>query len=211
MENIIKPATIEEAFELRPVSPFSRAESESFNNLVRPIVDLEVESKMNTETITYDAKPFIIANTQDVALEMLKNKCVIPVFTKDNEKTIAHQEFIELTQDCISEVFSNERFDVPEIRVSHQIKGRVPTAIYKSAKDLEEHEKTQYFERMAFIIKIPSISTMINGNEVALTVGGVRSYNQENLYNKKSFEKFKFFVGFQNQVCGYANKKWSLS
>ncbi|MFN9321849.1 MAG: DUF3871 family protein [Chitinophagales bacterium] len=54
---------------------------------------------------------------------------------------------------------------------------------------------------MAFIIRIPSISETINGNEIALTIGGVRSYNLENLYNKKSIEKFKFFIGFQNKVC----------
>jgi len=54
---------------------------------------------------------------------------------------------------------------------------------------------------MAFIIKIPSITDIVNGNELSLTVGGVRSYNLENLYNKKSLEKFKFFIGFQNQVC----------
>ena len=29
----------------------------------------------------------------------------------------------------------------------------------------------------------------------------MRAYNQENLYSKKSFEKFKFFIGFQNKVC----------
>lgn len=50
---------------------------------------------------------------------------------------------------------------------------------------------------MAFIIRIPSIVDTINGNEIALTIGGVRSYNLENLYNKKSFEKFKFFIGFR--------------
>ena len=54
---------------------------------------------------------------------------------------------------------------------------------------------------MAFIIRIPSITENINGNELALTIGGVRSYNLENLYNKKTFEKFKFFIGFQNMVC----------
>ena len=42
---------------------------------------------------------------------------------------------------------------------------------------------------------------LINGNEVSLCVGGVRSYNQENLYNKKTLERFKFFIGFQNFVC----------
>lgn len=54
---------------------------------------------------------------------------------------------------------------------------------------------------MAFIVQIPSITENINGNDVALTLGGVRAYNQENLYSKKSFEKFKFFIGFQNMVC----------
>jgi hypothetical protein len=96
---------------------------------------------------------------------------------------------------------ANFSFEEPEIRVSHQIKGRIPDAIHKNVKDLLEHEKTQYFERMAFIIKVPGIVETINGNPVELTIGGVRSYNLQNLNNKKSFEKFKFFIGFQNKVC----------
>jgi len=149
----------------------------------------------------YLPKPFIEANTMEVNLSHLKNKCVIPVFSKDNERTIAHQEFIEIVQGCTSRVFPNHAFDKPEIRVSHEIKGRIPEAIQKQAKDLLDHERTQYFERMAFIIKIPSITETINGNEMSLVIGGVRSYNLENLYSKKSFEKFKFFVGFQVKVC----------
>jgi hypothetical protein len=54
---------------------------------------------------------------------------------------------------------------------------------------------------MAFIVKIPSIKKVINGNELCLSIGGIRSYNLENLYNRKTLEKFKFFIGFQNQVC----------
>lgn len=149
----------------------------------------------------YQHKPFIEANTQEIDIYSLRSDCIIPVFSKDNEKTIAHQEFIEITQNCIAKVFPNQIFNEPEIRVSHQIKGRTPDAIYKNANDLLDYERTQYFERMAFIIKIPSITDSVTGNELALTVGGVRAYNQENLYNKKTFEKFKFFVGFQNKVC----------
>lgn len=149
----------------------------------------------------YVAKPFIEANTTAIKLSNLTNDCVVPVFAKDNERTVAHQEFINIAQDCVSRVFPNHIFDTPEVRVSHQIKGRTPDAIHKSVKDLLDHEKTQYFERMAFIIKIPSIVETINGNEMALCIGGVRSYNLENLYNKKSFEKFKFFIGFQVKVC----------
>jgi len=149
----------------------------------------------------YQQNPFIEANTKDISLSALRADCIIPVFSKDNEKTLAHQEFIEIAQECVSKVFSHHTIEAPEVRVSHQIKGRTADAIYKPVKELLDHEKTQYFERMAFIIRIPSITENINGNDVALTVGGVRSYNLENLYNRKTYEKFKFFIGFQNMVC----------
>lgn len=149
----------------------------------------------------FKPSPFIEANTQEVDLYHLKNDCIIPVFSKDNERTIAHQEFIEIAQECVSKVFPLHSFDKPEIRISHHIKGRIPEAIHKNVKDLSEQEKTIYYERMAFIIRIPSIVDTINGNEIALTIGGVRAYNLENLYNRKSYEKFKFFIGFQNKVC----------
>lgn len=169
----------------------------------------------NRETLTRDlsppgnlassgnfaSSPFILANTTEVELHHLKNDCIIPVFSKDNEKTIAHQEFIDVLINAIQKVFPHQIITAPEIRVSHQIKGRTPDAIYLNAKELLEHQKTIYYERMAFIIRIPNITEVINGNELSLCVGGVRSYNLENLYNKKSFEKFKFFIGFQNKVC----------
>ena len=159
--------------------------SNSPNNLGRPI----------------EVSPFIVANTIEVPLHHLKQDCIIPVFSKDNEKTIAHQEFIESVLTAISKVFPHHSISTPEIRVSHQIKGRTPDAIHLNAKDLLDHQKTIYYERMAFVINIPSIVDSINGNELTLSVGGVRSYNLENLYNKKTLEKFKFFIGFQNKVC----------
>lgn len=143
----------------------------------------------------------MVANTSAVGLEQLKQDCIIPVFSKDNEKTIAHQEFIDVVYESVSKLFPYQSIAEPEIRVSHQIKGRIPEAIYKNAKELLDHEKTIYYERMAFVVKIPSIKHVVNGNEISLCVGGVRSYHQENLYNKKSLEKFKFFIGFQNFVC----------
>jgi hypothetical protein len=168
-------------------------------------LDISVQNNIDEEftlkVSSVNKNPFIEANTTNVSLLNLKKDCIIPVFSKDNEKTLAHQEFIEIAQSCVNKVFSHHIIEAPEIRVSHQIKGRTPNAIYKPVKELLENEKTQYFERMAFIIRIPSITENINGNDVALTVGGVRAYNQENLYNRKTFEKFKFFIGFQNMVC----------
>lgn len=146
-------------------------------------------------------KSFIEANTAQVELEHLSNDCIIPVFSKDNEKTIAHQEFIEIIQEAAYKAFPEAKFQIPEIRVSHQIKGRTPEAIHKPVKELLDNEKTIYYERMAFIMKSTTIIEKVGGNELQLTIGGVRAYNQENLYSRKSVEKFKFFIGFQNQVC----------
>lgn len=198
--NYIKPATPEEAFDLLPVQKKTNM-SPVIKNELMSTGNWQIHSELKKHDIEYGHKPFIEANTQQLDLRNLKKDCIIPVFSKDNEKTISHQEFIEISQSCISKIFPNHSFSEPEIRVSHQIKGRTPNAIHKNVKDLLEHEKTQYFERMAFIIRIPTITDTINGNELSLTIGGVRAYNQENLYNKKTFEKFKFFVGFQNKVC----------
>lgn len=163
--------------------------------------------------------PFIEANTESISLSHLKEKCVVPVWTKDNEITLSHQEFIETAISAIATIFPNEAIDAPEIRVSHQIKGRTPDALRIAAKDLQEYQRTSYFERMAFIVRIPGITETINGNKLALTVGGVRAINQENLYNKKTYEKFKFFIGYQNMVCcnlcvstdGYQNEIRAMS
>lgn len=164
------------------------------------IIDLTINSPNNLSR-DKEITPFIVANTIEVPLHHLKQDCIIPVFSKDNEKTIAHQEFIESVLTAISKVFPHHSISTPEIRVSHQIKGRTPDAIHLNVKDLLDHQKTIYYERMAFVINIPSIVDSINGNELTLSVGGVRSYNLENLYNKKTLEKFKFFIGFQNKVC----------
>ena len=152
-------------------------------------------------SINMTKKPFVESNTEEISLSFLKNKCIVPVFTKDNETTLSHQEFIDSVRNVVRSIFPNEIIEEPEIRVSHQIKGRTPDAIHIPVKDLQEHQKTTYYERMAFIIRIPSITETINGNTLALTVGGVRALNTENLYNKKTYEKFKIFIGFQNMVC----------
>ena len=196
---------------LKPVNITHNAE------ILLPVENKVITSRSLSEIIV--KSPFIEANTESVSLSHLKSKNVIPVFTKDNEITLSHQEFIETAISAIATIFPNEPIDTPEIRVSHQIKGRTPDALHIAAKDLEEHQRTSYFERMAFIIRVPGITETINGNKLALTIGGVRSYNLENLYNKKTYEKFKFFIGFQNMVCcnlcistdGYQNEIRAMS
>ena len=184
------------------------------NNLEKSEVEQEVQPFLmsnilgdhlnmdDVQAITDDTpSPFIIANTKEVSLHHLSNECIIPVFSKDNERTISHHEFIEYVIRAVRKVFPNQPISKPEIRISHEIKGRVVGAIHKSAKDLLDEDKTLYYERMAFIIRVPGIVETINGNELTLTIGGVRSFSEANLYGKKTLEKFRFFIGFQNKVC----------
>ena len=144
---------------------------------------------------------FIEANTQQVSLSHLKNECTIPVFAKDNESTISHYEFVNTVRETAQQLFPGGTVMMPNIRTSHIIKGRIPSAIGKPAKELLEHEKTIYYERMAFMVEIPHINAYINNQKLNLTIGGVRSYSEQNLFSKKSIEKFKVFIGFKNMVC----------
>ena len=100
-----------------------------------------------------------------------------------------------------STCFRGEQILKPAVRVSHPIKGRIPSAVGKPAKELLEHEKTLYYERMAFVIEIASIGDTVAENGLNLTVGGVRAYNLETLYSRKTEERFKLFIGSKNFVC----------
>lgn len=146
-------------------------------------------------------KHFIEANTVEVTLDQLKHDCITPVFAKDNELTISHPLFIETIEEATKDFFKGETVDSPIIRCSHQIKGRIPSAIHKPANQLLESDKTQYFERACFSIDIPTIYQDINGNRLLLSVVGVRAYNLQNLHSKKVPEIFKLAIGFKNTVC----------
>jgi hypothetical protein len=167
-----------------------------------PVDMLETEEIIDLfELEDLSAEHFITANTEPILLQELRSKCTIPVFSKDNESTISHPEFINLVAEIGSTFFSGERMLSPAIRVSHPIKGRIPEAMGKAVKDLRESDKTVYWERLAFMIEFPNISEVINGNRLSLSIGGVRAYNHENLYSRKIEEHFKVFVGFKNLVC----------
>jgi hypothetical protein len=148
------------------------------------------------------SKPFIEANTLESSSYEIRNKHTIPVFVKDNETLISHSEFIDAASTIAADVFQGEHVLMPSIRVSHPIKGRIPTAKDKTANQLYEWEKTLFYERMMFVIEVPSIQAEIGGNTLSLTVGGVKAYNHDNLYSRSQSEQhFKLFIGFQNKVC----------
>ncbi len=130
-------------------------------------------------------KSFIDANTVQCSFQEICDDHIIPVFIKDNQTLISHSDFINVVMEVVEDRYQNEVVLKPNIRLSHPIKGRVPDAKNKPVNELLEHEKTLYYERMAFIIDIPSISDEIEGNNLCLSIGGVKSFNQDNLYSKK--------------------------
>jgi len=144
---------------------------------------------------------FIEGNTQAVTLEEIQRDHVIPVFVKDNEPAISHAEFIEIVSQASEDMFGVQERS-PAIRVSHPIKGRTPEARNKRAVELQEHEKTLYYQRLAFLVELNNLQQNIDGNLLKLTVGGVKSYNEDNFSNSKGAdEHFKVFIGFKNTVC----------
>jgi hypothetical protein len=148
-------------------------------------------------------KAFIEANTVEMSMRELRDNHIIPVFSATNEPLISHHDFIHVAEDVARNWFQGENVLSPNVRVSHPIKGRIPEAKYKKASELEPWEETLFYERMMFTIEVPSISELVNGNELTLTLGGVKSYNQDNLYGKRpsSEQHFQLFIGFKNLVC----------
>ena len=157
----------------------------------------------NGVAISSSSQPFIEANTVDMSVKELEEQHIIPVWTTTNEPLISHMEFIETVWETTHKLFPQETIFKPNIRVSHPIKGRIPEAKHKAASQLEPWESTIYYERMMFVIEIPGITQTINGNQLNLTVGGVKSYNLDNLYSKRTQadQRFQMFIGFQNKVC----------
>lgn len=158
------------------------------------------QNGVSHQTELSDSK-FIESNTQSISLSEMRDRHIIPVFVKDNTPTISQAEFITTTQSIVEEL-SNAKTSNLVVRVSHPIKGRIYEARNKKASELLEHEKTLYYERMAFSFDIPSMGHTINGKKVTLSVVGVKAYNHDNLYGYgHGLQRFKVGIGQKVQVC----------
>ena len=166
--------------------------------LVIPVDDVE-EAVVMEEEIDPDNHPnFIESNTAAISLEELSEKSIVPTFA-DNTLTVSHQSFIQSVIEAGQEVFGE--LTPVEIRVSHPINGRVPSALQKKASELTDGEKTVYYQRMAFVCHVVGLSRTINDQPVHLTIGGVRAYNEDKLYGRQCPMKFKIFAAFKVRVC----------
>ena len=144
---------------------------------------------------------FLDANTNSITLEELRTQCVVPTWA-NQDLTISHQDFIDSVHDAAKTFYQGESVCAPSIRVSHIVRGRTPDALGKRASELLECEKTQFYQRLAFAFTIPTIYETIDGQRLELCIGGVRNYNDLNLYrSSKGVEKFSVFVGWRVRIC----------
>lgn len=150
------------------------------------------------EEISQEHPNFIESNTQAITLEELATRCIVPTFS-DNSLTIAHQNAIAAVYKAAEDVFGE--LTPPECRVSHAINGRVASAIHKPTKDLLDEEKTIFYQRLAFVAHVKSMTRVVAGTEVHLCIGLCRCYNQDKLYSRKSPEKITIFAGWIVRVC----------
>lgn len=156
---------------------------------------------MNELLLNPTSVNFLEANTNAITIEELAEQCVVPTWA-NQELTISHQDFISTVHDAACNVFAGETINNPEIRVSHIVRGRIPSALNKRSSELLESEKTQFYQRLAFAFTIPSLHECINGLRLELCVGGVRNYSDLNLYRtNRGMEKFTVFIGWRVNVC----------
>ena len=150
------------------------------------------------EEISQEHPNFIESNTQAITIEELATRCIVPTFS-DSSLTIAHQNAIAAVYKAAEDVFGE--LTPPECRVSHAINGRVASAIHKPTKDLLDEEKTIFYQRLAFVAHVKSMTRVVAGTEVHLCIGLCRCYNQDKLYSRKSPEKITIFAGWIVRVC----------
>ena len=159
---------------------------------------LNFEDAPEAEAENSEHPNFIESNTEAISIDELISRCIVPTFS-DNTLTIAHQNAIAAVYKAAEEVFGE--LTPPECRVSHAINGRVASALHKPAKDLTDDEKTVFYQRIAFIAHVKSLTRIVAGQTVELTIGMCRAYNEDKLYSRPSPEKFRLFVGWKVRVC----------
>ena len=156
---------------------------------------------MNEIILDSPSVNFLEANTNAITLKELAEECVVPTWA-NQELTISHQDFINTVHDAACNVFAGETVNTPEIRVSHIVRGRIPSALGKRSSELLESEKTQFYQRLAFAFTIPSLHECIAGQRLELCIGGVRNYSDLNLYRaNRGMEKFTIFIGWRVNIC----------
>lgn len=145
---------------------------------------------------------FIESSTQAITLEELETKCIVPCFAT-NELTLSHQEIAKNLYAAAATVFGLENLGPLEFRVSHPISGRIGTkeALKKAVSELNDSEKTIFYQRIACCFKVKNMTKNVCGQETQFCIGFIRSYHTTNLYSGKSAERISLYCGTRVRLC----------
>lgn len=166
-----------------------------YNGAYTPVL-VESEKVVQPEI---QRNPFILGNTVEVDLQTLQDAYLTPVFSRDNVETISHSEFISTVFDAAQTYFQGQQFNMPIARCSHELKLRTRNG---SGASFGPEDSRSYMQRMMFMIEIPSISSVVNGNLLHLQIVGVHNYADINLLgNSTQKQSFSCAIGFINTVC----------
>lgn len=169
------------------------------DGIITPQPVWEVRETLHDATLEHHPN-FIEGPSNEISMEELTFKNIIPTFC-DNTLTISHQKFIETTRKAAEVIFGQGNITPAETRCSHPIIGRIPSAQHKKASELRDDEKTLFYQRLAWIAHITTLTSSINGQQVSLTIGGTRSYSEDKLYARQNPQHFRVFIGFRVRVC----------
>ena len=170
------------------------------NEMILAPIGGQVMSQISLGTAEEQAEHpnFIESNTQGITFEELTEKNVIPTFA-DGTLTLSHGSIIKATMRAAEEVYGE--LTPVDIRVSHRIQGRTPEAMNKPASELQDEDITTFWQRMAFICHVKTLTRSINGAEVHLCIGGTRSYSEDKLFGRPTPSKMRLFVGWFVKIC----------
>ena len=166
----------------------------------RDIIDAEV---IEVEDWGQNHPNFIESNTQAITIEELTTKNVIPTFS-DNTLTLSHQNFIGAVGKMAEQVFGE--LTPVEIRVSHPIIGRIPSAQHKKANELLDEEKTVFYQRMAWCCRVKNITREINGQTVHLVIPDALPQLIHSVIMKA--QKSSVFRVIIQECQEFATKRW---
>ena len=173
---------------------------ENINEMTLAPIGGQVMSQISLGTAEEQAEHpnFIESNTQGISFEELTEKNVIPTFA-DGTLTLSSGSIIKATMKAAEEVYGE--LTPVEIRVSHRIQGRPPEAMNKPASELHDEDITTFWQRMAFVCHVKTLTRSINGVDVNLVIGGTRSYSEDKLFGRPTPSKMKLFVGWMVKIC----------
>lgn len=162
-----------------------------------------IEAEIIDDEDWMDSTPaFMESNTQAITLEELETKCIVPCFAT-NELTLSHQEIAKNLYMAAGTVFGLENLGPLEFRVSHPISGRIGTkeALKKSVSELNDSEKTIFYQRIACCFKVKNMTRTVCDQETNLCIGFIRSYHTTNLYSSKTAERVTLYCGQRVRLC----------